>query len=81
MINEYWLLYLIHYPPSQVHRLEIEYAQKYAPLYQQRADIVSGVVEPSASDCVMPGEEQDNEKIDNDKQVILAAPELVILLI
>lgn len=55
----------------QVHKLEIEYAQKYAPLYQRRAAIVSGEVEPSPMECVMPGEEQDNEKSDSEKQVII----------
>ena len=54
-----------------MHKLEIEYAQKYAPLYKQRAQIVSGEIEPSASDCLMPGEEIDNEKTDNEKQVRL----------
>ena len=50
--------------------MEIEYAQKYAPLYKQRAQIVSGEIEPSASECLMPGEEIDNEKTDNEKQVL-----------
>ena len=52
----------------QVHKLEIEYAQKYAPLYRRRAEIVSGEVEPTASECLMPGEEPE-EKTDNEKQV------------
>jgi len=53
---------------QQVHRLEIEYSLKYAPLYKRRAEIVSGEVEPTASECVLFGEEQDNEKTDNEKQ-------------
>ena len=52
-----------------MHRLEIEYSLKYAPLYKRRAEIVSGEVEPTASECVLFGEEQDNEKTDNEKQV------------
>ena len=64
-----------------MHKLEIEYAQKYAPLYKQRAQIVSGEIEPSASECVMPGEEIDNEKTDNEKQVHSSTilPELSLL--
>jgi len=55
---------------KKVHLLEIEYAQKYSSLYRERADIVSGAMEPSASQFVNPGdlEDQDNEKIDNEKQ-------------
>lgn len=53
---------------KQVHKLEVEYAAKYAPLYARRRQIVSGEVEPAESECLMPGEEQDNEKTDNEKQ-------------
>lgn len=53
---------------KQVHKLEIEYSQKYAPLYLKRALIVAGDVEPSPSECVMAGEEVDNEKSDSEKQ-------------
>ena len=46
--------------------MEIEYAEKYAPLYKRRAEIVAGDVEPSPTECVFPGEEADN---DNEAQV------------
>ena len=51
----------------QVHKLEIEYAAKYGPLYKRRALIVSGELEPSPSECAAHGE--DNEKSDNETQV------------
>lgn len=51
---------------KKVHLLEIEYAKKYEPLYKCRAQIVSGEVEPSASDCALHGD--DNERADNETQ-------------
>ena len=45
---------------KEVHKLEIEYAKKYAPLYQRRMQIVNGEVEPTESECVMPGEEENS---------------------
>lgn len=51
---------------KEVHKLEIEYAKKYDPLYKWRAQIVSGEVEPSASECKLIGEE--NERTDNEIQ-------------
>lgn len=61
---------------KQVHKLEIEYAEKYAPLYKRRAEIVAGDVEPSPTECVFPGEEadNDNEAQDNDNESVSGIP-------
>jgi len=56
---------------KQVHKLEAEYALKYAPLYTRRQHIVCGEVEPADSECVLFGEEateEEEEKKDNEKQ-------------
>jgi len=56
---------------QEVHKLECEYARKYAPFYERRHGIVSGEVEPSKTETQWIGdeeEEEDKDDEDNEKQ-------------
>ncbi|XP_064600319.1 nucleosome assembly protein 1-like 1 isoform X3 [Liolophura sinensis] len=46
----------------QVHKLECEYAAKYAPLYDKRKEIVTGSTEPTEDECDWPSDEEEEEE-------------------
>lgn len=49
---------------KEVHELECRYAAKYAPLFDKRAKVVTGVEEPNEDECDWPSdEEREDEKV------------------
>merc|ERR1739842_220037 len=53
---------------EEAHQLEMKYAELFKPLYQKRTNIVNGMYEPNEEEgsWVEPGEDVDDEKIDEE---------------
>lgn len=53
---------------EEAHQLEMKYAELFKPLYQKRTNIVNGMYEPNEEEgsWVEPGEDEDDEKIDEE---------------
>ncbi|XP_052800407.1 nucleosome assembly protein 1-like 1 isoform X2 [Mya arenaria] len=52
----------------EVHRLECEYATKYAPLFEKRSLVVTGTHEPNDEEADWPSDDEKDEDLAKDKK-------------